>query len=138
MHEKARAEQLIGDARAALSEQAGLDRVRPLISDLQQILQALPAVAAQAAPTGGDANGGSASARDPSGAADVRGSPPPLHALPVGPPRGGASAIVVDGGHSVVWEQVGNRVHAEQAVVHALATQTASENVSQASGSPAV
>ena len=64
VHEKARAEQLIGDARAALSEQAGLDRVRPLISDLQQILQALPAVAAQAAPTGGDANGGSASAAD--------------------------------------------------------------------------
>src|SRR4051812_3366927 len=61
VHEKARAEQLIGDARAAISEEAGLDRVRPLISDLQQILQALPAVAA---PTGGGGNGGSASAAD--------------------------------------------------------------------------
>jgi ornithine carbamoyltransferase len=60
-----------------------------------------------------------------------------MHCLPA---RRGeeASAMVVDGGHSVVWEQAGNRVHAEQAVVHALATQTASENVSQASGSPAV
>src|SRR3954454_18631703 len=64
VHEKARAEQLIADARAAISEEAGLDRVRPLISDLQQILQALPAVAAQGAPTGGDGNGGSASAAD--------------------------------------------------------------------------
>jgi len=35
-------------------------------------------------------------------------------------------------------EPLANRVHAEQAVVHALATQTASENVSQAFGSPAV
>jgi ornithine carbamoyltransferase len=49
-----------------------------------------------------------------------------------------ASAMVVDGGHSIVWEQPGNRVHAEKGVVHAPATQTASENVSQASGSPAV
>ena len=66
-----------------------------------------------------------------------------MHCLPA---RRGeeAAAMVVDGGHSVVWEQAGNRVHAEQAVVHALATddrwiqaQTASENVSQASGSPA-
>ena len=45
--------------------------------------------------------------------------------------------MVVDGGHSIVWEQPGNRVHAEKGVVHAPATQTASENVSHASGSPA-
>jgi molecular chaperone DnaK len=59
VHEKARVEQLISDARAAIGEQAGLDRVRPLISDLQQALQSLPAAAqAAAASTGG--NGASA------------------------------------------------------------------------------
>ncbi len=46
VHEKARAEQLVADARAALGEQAGLDRVRPLIADLQQLLHGLPASAA--------------------------------------------------------------------------------------------
>ena len=30
--------------------------------------------------------------------------------------------MVIDGGHSVIWEQVANRVHAEQAIVHALVT----------------
>src|ERR1700742_3153829 len=64
VHEKARAEQLISDARAAISEEAGVDRVRPLISDLQQLMQSLPAVAAQAAPTGGGSDGGPASAGD--------------------------------------------------------------------------
>jgi molecular chaperone DnaK len=49
LHEKARAEQLIADAREAIEQQAGLDRVRPLIADLQQIVQALPAAAASAA-----------------------------------------------------------------------------------------
>ena len=48
VHEKARAEQLVADARQAIQEQAGLDRVRPLISDLQQIVQALPNAAAAA------------------------------------------------------------------------------------------
>ena len=39
--------------------QAGLDRVRPLISDLQQIVQALPSAAAAAgAPAGGDGASG--------------------------------------------------------------------------------
>ena len=50
VNEKARAEQLVADARQAIEEQAGLDRVRPLISDLQQIIQALPSAAAAAAP----------------------------------------------------------------------------------------
>jgi molecular chaperone DnaK len=49
VNEKARAEQLVADARAAVEEQAGLDRVRPLISDLQQALQSLPASASAAA-----------------------------------------------------------------------------------------
>ena len=42
VHERARAEQLVAEARQAIQEQAGLDRVRPLISDLQQIVNALP------------------------------------------------------------------------------------------------
>jgi molecular chaperone DnaK len=49
VHEKARAEQLVADARRAIEEQAGLDRVRPLIADAQQMVQALPAGAAAAA-----------------------------------------------------------------------------------------
>jgi molecular chaperone DnaK len=61
VHEKARAEQLVADARQAVSEEAGLDRVRPLISDLQQIAQALPSAAAAegAASGGGGASGSS-------------------------------------------------------------------------------
>jgi molecular chaperone DnaK len=66
VHEKARADQLIADARQAIEEQAGLDRVRPLISDLQQVVQSLPAAASAASqgqPTGGNGNG--AAARQP-------------------------------------------------------------------------
>jgi molecular chaperone DnaK len=58
VHEKARAEQLIADARQAIEEQADVDRVRPLISDLQQVLQSLPAAAAQAEPAGQAGQGG--------------------------------------------------------------------------------
>ena len=43
VHEKARAEQLVAEARAAIEEKAGLDRVRPLIADLQQLVHGLPA-----------------------------------------------------------------------------------------------
>jgi len=61
VNEKARAEQLVAEAREAIQEQAGLDRVRPLISDLQQVINALPSAAAAAgagAPSGGNgANG---------------------------------------------------------------------------------
>jgi molecular chaperone DnaK len=46
VHEKARAEQLIADARQAVEEQAGLDRVRPLSADLQQIIHGLPSAVA--------------------------------------------------------------------------------------------
>jgi molecular chaperone DnaK len=52
VNEKARAEQLVADARRAIEEQAGLDRVRPLISDLQQVVQSLPASASAAAHAG--------------------------------------------------------------------------------------
>jgi molecular chaperone DnaK len=49
VNEKARAEQLVTEARQAVNEQAGLDRVRPLIADLQQVAQSLPASASAAA-----------------------------------------------------------------------------------------
>jgi molecular chaperone DnaK len=61
VNEKARAEQLVADARQAISEQAGLDRVRPLIADLQQLVHSLPAsasTAAGAATGGGNGAGG--------------------------------------------------------------------------------
>ena len=69
VNEKARAEQLVADARQAISEQAGLDRVRPLIADLEQLVHALPASAQQPAPTGGgggngNGDGGAAAADD--------------------------------------------------------------------------
>ncbi len=54
VHEKARAEQLIADARKAVEEQATLERVRPLTADLQQIIHALPAAAASAPAGAGD------------------------------------------------------------------------------------
>ncbi|HEV2770442.1 MAG TPA: molecular chaperone DnaK [Solirubrobacteraceae bacterium] len=53
VHDKARAEQLIAQARRAVSEQAALDRVRPLIADLQQVVHGLPASAGAAAAAGG-------------------------------------------------------------------------------------
>jgi molecular chaperone DnaK len=64
VNEKARAEQLVADARQAVSEQAGLDRVRPLIGDLEQMVHALPAAAQQAAPSGAGADDGGASTTD--------------------------------------------------------------------------
>jgi molecular chaperone DnaK len=67
VHEKARAEQLVADARQAINEQAGIDRVRPLISDLQQMVQALPAAASSAA---GAASGGNGAGAGAEGAAD--------------------------------------------------------------------
>jgi molecular chaperone DnaK len=61
VHEKARAEQLVSDARAAIEAQSGLDAVRPLISDLQQALQSIAAApSAAGAPTSGPGDGGPA------------------------------------------------------------------------------
>jgi molecular chaperone DnaK len=69
VHEKARAEQMIADARQAIQDEAGLDRVRPLIADLQQIVHALPSSASAAAgATGGD-GGGNGGDRGDGGAA---------------------------------------------------------------------
>ncbi|HEY7253581.1 MAG TPA: molecular chaperone DnaK [Methylomirabilota bacterium] len=58
VNEKARAEQLAADARQAIEEQAGLDRVRPLIADLQQVAHSLPASAAAAGASAAGGNGG--------------------------------------------------------------------------------
>jgi molecular chaperone DnaK len=66
VNEKARAEQLVADARQAISEQAPLDRVRPMIADLEQLVHGLPASAQQPAPTGGGNGNGAGAA----GAAD--------------------------------------------------------------------
>ncbi|CAL9355690.1 molecular chaperone DnaK [Streptomyces sp. enrichment culture] len=55
-HEKARAEMLVSDARAAVKEEAGVERVRPLTSELQQVLSGLAAHQAGAA-TGGPGQG---------------------------------------------------------------------------------
>jgi molecular chaperone DnaK len=62
VHEKARAEQLIADARQALQDQAGLDRVRPLTADLQQLLHSLPSAAT--AGQQGDGGNGASTAQD--------------------------------------------------------------------------
>jgi molecular chaperone DnaK len=64
VHEKARAEQLIADARQALEDQAALDRVRPLTSDLQQLLQSLPGAAASPAGEAPGGNGGAAAGQE--------------------------------------------------------------------------
>lgn len=65
-HEKARAEMLVSDARAAVKEEAGVERVRPLTSELQQLLAGLAAHQGAAdtggpgqdATTGGPTSGG--------------------------------------------------------------------------------
>ncbi len=58
VHEKARAESLVVDARKAVEEQAGLDRVRSLSGDLQQVIHSLPAAAAAAGADAGTTAGG--------------------------------------------------------------------------------
>lgn len=58
VHEKARAESLVADARKAVEEQAGLDRVRSLSGDLQQVIHSLPAAAAAAGADAGTTAGG--------------------------------------------------------------------------------
>jgi len=68
VNEKARAEQLVADARQAVQEEAGLDRVRPLISDLQQLVNSLPSAAATAAGAAAGAGaGGNGAAGDGAG-----------------------------------------------------------------------
>ncbi|MBX7554087.1 molecular chaperone DnaK [Streptomyces sp. NPDC004232] len=71
-HEKARAEMLVSDARAAVKEEAGAERVRPLTSELQQVLAGLAAHQG-AATTGGpgqDTTGGGATGGPGGGGGD--------------------------------------------------------------------
>ncbi len=70
VHEKARAEQLVADARQAIAEQAGLDRVRPLIADLEQQVHALPASTQQQPAGAGAGAGGNGQGRDSARAGD--------------------------------------------------------------------
>ena len=68
VNEKARAEQLVADARQAVQEEAALDRVRPLTADLQQVAHSLPSAAAAAGAgaggMSGDGGGNGAGASD--------------------------------------------------------------------------
>ncbi|WP_214367576.1 molecular chaperone DnaK [Pseudonocardia sp. H11422] len=63
-HERARAEMLVADARQAVADQAPLDRVRELTSELQQVLAGLQAAASvgAAGSPGGDQAGATAGA----------------------------------------------------------------------------
>jgi molecular chaperone DnaK len=63
-HDRARAELLINDARAALDEQAPIDRLRALTGELHQMNQALSTSAGAGATTGGSDAGGEGSTSD--------------------------------------------------------------------------
>ncbi|MEU0971060.1 molecular chaperone DnaK [Streptomyces sp. NPDC005917] len=67
-HEKARAEMLVGEARDAVKNEAGVDKVRPLISELQQVYAGL-AAHQPGAPAGGQADTGAPDGTGPGGAA---------------------------------------------------------------------
>ncbi|MGW3074691.1 MULTISPECIES: molecular chaperone DnaK [unclassified Kitasatospora] len=69
VHDKARAEALVADARQAVKEEAPLERVRSLTGDLQQVLHGL--AASGGGPDGGSAQGGPAGGRPPGGDDDV-------------------------------------------------------------------
>jgi molecular chaperone DnaK len=68
LHEKARAEQMVADARAALKDSAvSMERLRRLASDLEQMAHSLSASASQ--PAGAQRSSGAS--RSGSGAEDV-------------------------------------------------------------------
>jgi molecular chaperone DnaK len=75
VHEKARADMLVADARQAVKEEAPLDRVRSLTSELQQVYQSLSTTSAGGA--GGPDEGGAAQG--------APGGPPPGQAPGQGP-----------------------------------------------------
>ncbi|MHB8916723.1 MAG: molecular chaperone DnaK [Desulfocucumaceae bacterium] len=58
VHEKARMEQLLGELKSALKENASIDRIRSLRSDLQQAAHSLSQAAYQQAGTAGGCAGG--------------------------------------------------------------------------------
>ncbi|MDX6331743.1 MAG: molecular chaperone DnaK, partial [Streptomycetaceae bacterium] len=74
VHEKARADMLVADARQAVKEEAPLDRVRSLTGELQQVYQSLSTSSA----------GGGGGQDDAGGAGAAQGAPG-------GPPPGQAS-----------------------------------------------
>jgi molecular chaperone DnaK len=67
-HEKARAEMLVGEARDAVKNEAGVDKVRPLVSELQQVYAGLAAQRPGAA-AGEQADTGTPDGTGPGGAA---------------------------------------------------------------------
>jgi len=69
VHVKARAEQLVADARQALNEDASTERMRSLTSDLQQASQSV-AQSRGAAQQGAAAGDGEAAPRQPQGSDD--------------------------------------------------------------------
>jgi molecular chaperone DnaK len=68
MHEKARAEQLIADARQAMGEDAPVDRLRSLTQELQAMYQSLSSARAEGATA--DVGGGAAGGATGGGADD--------------------------------------------------------------------
>ena len=87
VHEKARADQLLADAKRALDEKADVDRVRPIINDLQQILYSLPTPERATVGSPGERTGGA-------GAAGAGGGTGP--GGPAGHGRPGGSDDVID------------------------------------------
>ncbi len=73
VHEKARAETLVADARQAIADQAPLDRLRSLTSELQQVYQGIGASAPGASGPGrpGPGPSGPGSPGQPPGDDDV-------------------------------------------------------------------
>jgi molecular chaperone DnaK len=63
-HERARAEMLVTEARQAVADQAPMDRVRELTSELQQVLAGLQAASANYAADVGDGTAGETVAAD--------------------------------------------------------------------------
>jgi molecular chaperone DnaK len=72
VHEKARAEQLVSEARAAIKESAPLDRVRSLISELQSVFHGLGAT--RTPPGDGPPGAGPGPGPGPSGAGEGQGA----------------------------------------------------------------
>jgi molecular chaperone DnaK len=71
VHEKARAEMLLADARQAVKEEAGLDRLRSLTAELQSVYQGLmapPSAGSPSASGGGGSTGASPGRSGPTGA----------------------------------------------------------------------
>lgn len=74
LHEKARIDQLLGDLKSALKENAPIDRIRSLKSDLQQASLSQAAHQQAGEPAGGCAGGTCGGQRDYGGAAHQGGS----------------------------------------------------------------